>query len=359
MGKPAARSILDQAGHLGPITTGSPNVLIGGAPAARKGDAFICTDPQHGGSGTIIEGSKTVLINGIPAARMGDKTDCAAIPTPPPVVSGSAEDIIYRSTFAKNTNDDGTVKTSRPDNSDVKAFYAERGKQDKTGEGTYDYVHAGIGVMDMSLQGMYSNESGYDIVGGGGNFEFLKAEAGAGIYQSNGIDGYEASASAAVAKGDAHVSFGDSDIYRVDGKASGEVLSAEAKAHRELYTGGDENKYGFMIEAGAEAQVVKGDLEFGTSNRFYDATAKIGASAASVGAGAEALFYVDTDDHYVRAKIGGELALLLGLSVDLDLSLKWGWVVDIYDYIFKEDAPAPIIYAGTIISGSSKVLIGE
>ncbi|OAB78738.1 PAAR domain-containing protein [Cochleicola gelatinilyticus] len=358
MSKPAARSQLDTAGHVGSITVGSPNVLIGGAPAARKGDPFTCTDPQHGGSGTIVAGSKSVLINGVPAARMGDKTDCAASPSPAPVVSGAAQDQIYNATWAKNTNEDKTVKTSRPDNAKVKAFYAEAAMKDKTGDGSYDYVSAEAEVIDFTLQGMYTTESGYDVIGGGMGMEFLKAQGAAGAYGSNGIYGAEANASAAMAKGNVNMSLGDSDILRADGKASGEVLSAEAKANAELYTGGSENRYGFSAGAGAEAQVVKGELEGGISNPLFDASGKISGTAASAGAAGDGLLYVDTDDHYVRFKIAGEVALFLGLGFDLDVSLKWGWLVD-DDEEPPIPPPPPIIYAGTVISGTPKVLIGE
>ncbi len=54
----------------GPITLGSPNVLIGGLPAARVSDMAICVGPPD----MIAAGSATVLINGLPAARMGDQT---------------------------------------------------------------------------------------------------------------------------------------------------------------------------------------------------------------------------------------------------------------------------------------------
>lgn len=55
----------------GPVAEGSPNVLIGGRPAARVGDKLICVGPPD----TIAEGSAAVLINGKPAARMGDGTE--------------------------------------------------------------------------------------------------------------------------------------------------------------------------------------------------------------------------------------------------------------------------------------------
>lgn len=54
----------------GPIAGGSFDVLIGGMPAARVGDAAVCTDP----SDVIVLGSFTVMFGGIPAARITDRT---------------------------------------------------------------------------------------------------------------------------------------------------------------------------------------------------------------------------------------------------------------------------------------------
>jgi uncharacterized Zn-binding protein involved in type VI secretion len=54
----------------GPISLGSPNVLIGGLPAARVSDMAVCVGPPD----MIALGSMTVLINGLPAARLGDLT---------------------------------------------------------------------------------------------------------------------------------------------------------------------------------------------------------------------------------------------------------------------------------------------
>ena len=55
----------------GPVIQGSPNVFIGGLPAARVGDSLICVGPPD----KIKQGSASVFINGKPAARMGDPTD--------------------------------------------------------------------------------------------------------------------------------------------------------------------------------------------------------------------------------------------------------------------------------------------
>ena len=88
MPQPAARALLDTAGHTGVIATGSLNVFINSLPAAREGDTFLCSCllPPHV-SGFISMGSTTVNINGKPAARMLDPTGCLG-PPPPPVPPG-------------------------------------------------------------------------------------------------------------------------------------------------------------------------------------------------------------------------------------------------------------------------------
>ncbi|MCS0193263.1 PAAR domain-containing protein [Vibrio alginolyticus] len=54
----------------GPVVVGSPNVTIGGIPAARQGDKLICIGPPD----SISAGSSSVTINGKLAARVGDST---------------------------------------------------------------------------------------------------------------------------------------------------------------------------------------------------------------------------------------------------------------------------------------------
>lgn len=72
---PAARQG-DMTTHGGVITIGVTTVLIGGLPAARRGDQATC--PLSSGAtphvgGPIVTGSTTVLIGGQPAARVGDQ----------------------------------------------------------------------------------------------------------------------------------------------------------------------------------------------------------------------------------------------------------------------------------------------
>jgi uncharacterized Zn-binding protein involved in type VI secretion len=56
----------------GVITEGSGDTIIGGLPAARKGDV---TDRE----GTLEEGSPNVFINGKPAVASGDRTNCGGV----------------------------------------------------------------------------------------------------------------------------------------------------------------------------------------------------------------------------------------------------------------------------------------
>ena len=61
-----------------PSVAGSPDVLLDGIPALRKGDAVAphgCSNcPPHGRS--VSAGSPTVFVNGRPLARVGDGVDC-------------------------------------------------------------------------------------------------------------------------------------------------------------------------------------------------------------------------------------------------------------------------------------------
>lgn len=64
-----------------PVTAGSPNVNIDGAPAARVGDPLAPHDkPKHPPHGrTIASGSSTVFINGKAAAITGGSVSCGGV----------------------------------------------------------------------------------------------------------------------------------------------------------------------------------------------------------------------------------------------------------------------------------------
>jgi uncharacterized Zn-binding protein involved in type VI secretion len=59
---------------VGPITTGSPQVIIGGRPAARVGDKGIHAACCGLNIFEIVGGDPEVLIDGRPAAKVGSPT---------------------------------------------------------------------------------------------------------------------------------------------------------------------------------------------------------------------------------------------------------------------------------------------
>jgi uncharacterized Zn-binding protein involved in type VI secretion len=69
---PAAARITDPhscpAHDAGPVSSGEGTVIIGGQPAARKGDSAECSPATD----TIADGDGSVLIGNQPAARKGD-----------------------------------------------------------------------------------------------------------------------------------------------------------------------------------------------------------------------------------------------------------------------------------------------
>jgi uncharacterized Zn-binding protein involved in type VI secretion len=94
----------------GPIIgDGATSVLIGGLPAAVRGDTCTCV----GVSDMIVTGSSSVLIEGKPAARLGDKclhggwinTGCASV-----LIGGEEDDFVLWAIYEKK---DGTTVTRR------------------------------------------------------------------------------------------------------------------------------------------------------------------------------------------------------------------------------------------------------
>jgi uncharacterized Zn-binding protein involved in type VI secretion len=59
---------------IGPITTGSGQVLVQGLPAARQGDTGVQAACCDGNTYRITGGDSSVLINGRPAAKIGSAT---------------------------------------------------------------------------------------------------------------------------------------------------------------------------------------------------------------------------------------------------------------------------------------------
>lgn len=104
-GKPAARvtdpTVCPVPGHAtNSITSGSPDVFIGGLQAARQNDLSAC------GSTIVGNVSKTVLINGLPAATVGSTG------THGNVISGGCGTVIIGDSFASAPSEESTPSHS-------------------------------------------------------------------------------------------------------------------------------------------------------------------------------------------------------------------------------------------------------
>lgn len=357
MGKPAARVIVDQAAHTGPITMGSFNVIIGGKPAARKGDPITCS--AHG-QASIIEGSTSVLINGIPVARMGDKTSCGTPPTPPPAGPKAAEiDYNFWSPIPKDKlNKDGTIDHQYDENLSIKTMQAYANFEDKTKDGSRDYMTAGVSVFEMNVKGDYEPfGKEYGGIGGSAGISKYKAEVKAGIYGSNGMYGGEAEGKATMMSGNAEAHFGKEGVFYQKHEVKGDIAYAEAKAEAKVLTGGSDNRYGFQAEASADAGVAKAEYE-GQSDflGILKTKAKVGLHGGAAALGGKGGAYLDTDDYEIGANIGGEIAAVLGIKADVEISISGKPIVDaiksIKDYFY------PPVIEGKILTGCPTVIIG-
>lgn len=351
MGKAAARAVLDKGAHSGPITAGSPDVMIGGKAAARQGDPVNCSN--HPGPASIIEGSKTVFINGKPAARMGDKTSCATPPAPAPKGPAPAKDEFHFWTPVKNSNPDGTVITQHPDNLTIKVFNGYSNLKDSNKDGILDYNETGFVMSEINAKGDWVPADGkYGKYGGGGGFSTFKAEA-KGTYINNdgqNVNTIEGKASVISANAEAHL--GKEGTLYHKSEVKGDLLYADGKADGQFYSGGSQHKYGFQAEVAGDFGAAKGEYEGQIDIPLISVKGKAGAKAGGAAAGAKVGLYYDTDDHKGNFNVGAELALLLGLEVDLDITLDLKPLFDLWE----SSIAAPM--EGTIISGCATVMIG-
>ncbi|MCS3603658.1 putative Zn-binding protein involved in type VI secretion [Buttiauxella sp. BIGb0471] len=338
MARPAARQSLDKAAHSGPINTGSHNVTIGGLPAARQGDTFICL--LHG-PGNIVAGSKSVTINGVPAARMGDITRCKVESLPP--VKGKKTSISHFLTPVKNANQDGTVKTQKPDNIALRIFSIYSTQSDESDNNSFDQVKTGISITDFQIKDHIGD---FDINLGG---SVGKLEGTAGLNDKEGEYGAGAKGRATGISGNAGVSSGKENSGDYAGaKSEGSVGYGDAKIEGNVIYKPEDEKYGFGFDIGAEAAVAHGELEGSYENKYFAIKATLGGSAGSVGAGGGFSISYDSDDRVLEVRITGELALLLGLKSDL--AVRGG------DYDSPEEKSKKL--SGVVLTGISTVVIG-
>ena len=173
-------------------------------------------------------------------------------------------------------------------------------------------VSAGLGLASIAASGTVG------AVGASGKI-------GATLFKNGKFAptiGAEAKAEASVAKGDVKVNFG-SDDNNLHGKASGQVLTAEAKAKANIgkieyedSTGNTKTGYGAELEVGAEAYAAKGSISGGFTLFGIKVDAEV--EGKSGGAGAKAGGSVTSSS--ASGELGLGLLLGLGVKVNVDWS---------------------------------------
>ncbi|MBW9413075.1 flagellar biosynthesis protein FlgH [Enterobacter hormaechei] len=356
MGQPAARATIDVSAHSGPIQSGSPDVIIGGFPAARKGDTLSCS--THG-SGIIVGCSGTVFVNGMPLARQGDKTKCDVSGSPAPAIPKAAAPQYWGGTLAKNAGEDGMM---HGEHFDARVLGAYASLEDKNLNGDFDTASAGFALADITIGNMKSK----DLLRAEMRNKLAVANATGSLYGGgNDIYGLNANAAATGEQYGGSVAAGkEGTLY---GGVSGDVTigTAEAKAVLEVYTGND-GKYGLTADAGAEAKGVKGEVSGNLDILgIVSGEAKIDGSFGSAGLAGGGSAFWDTRDYSVNVRVTGGAAGLVGLKGDASLKVAFKPILDFFDYLYgEEDEPAVTSVLtesgdGTIITGCVTVLIGD
>lgn len=356
MGQPAARATIDTSAHSGPIQSGSPDVIIGGFPAARKGDTLSCSN--HG-SGVIVGGSGTVFVNGIPLARKGDKTQCNASGSPVVTTTKTAPPQYWGGTLAKNAGEDGMM---HGEHYDARVLGAYSSLEDKNLNGDFDTASAGFALADITVGNMKSK----DLLRAEMRNKLAVANATGSLYGGgNNIYGWNANATAIGEQYGGSVAAGkEGTLY---GGLAGDVVigTAEAKAVLEVYTGND-GKYGLTADAIAEAKGVKGEVSGNLDILgIVSGEVKIEGNFGSAGFATGGSAFWDTKDYSVNLRATGGVAEIVGLKADASLKVAFKPILDFFDYLFGEEdepavTPAPAESGdGTIITGCVTVLIGD
>jgi len=353
MGQPAARAQIDTSAHSGTIQTGSPDVIIGGFPAARKGDALSCS--QHG-NGAIVGGSGTVFVNSLPLARMGDQTQCNTSSTPIPPANKAAPTQYWGGTLAKKAGEDGLI---HDEFYDARILGAYANLEDKNENGDLDTLSTGFTVEDLTMGNLKSE----DLFRGEIRNKVSVVNATGSIYGGgDNIYGLNSGATATGIQYGSTARAGNKGwLY---GNVSGDVNvgSAEAKALLEIYAN-SKGRYGFNFDLGAEAHVFKaeavGNLDV---LGFLVVEAKAAGVAGSVAIGGGGGLWWDTNDASVNFRLSGRLAKILGLRVDLEGKIVFGRYETLFDEIYKI-INGPIARPtdsgdGVILSGCTTVIIG-
>lgn len=217
----------------------------------------------------------------------------------------------------KKNKDRARWRVGGDDNTDV--IYADA--RGKAGDGKFE-GSVGAGLVKMQHEGHF----GESPFGGSHSLEMMNAEAsvqGGGGYGGGGV---RAKAATRMVKEGATV-FAGSDMNNPLVEAGGEyeLLTAEAKG--DVLLGSDGRRRGLALGGGATAAAAKADAKGSFSipipftNWTIGVAGKGGGSAGSVGLAGGAHAFQDVETGRVHMGAGGEVAALLGVKFDLDLSI--------------------------------------
>lgn len=352
MGKPAARASIDKAAHSGPIQAGSPDVIIGGFPAARKGDSFSCT--QHG-SGIIVGGSGSVLVNGVSLARQGDKTQCNVSGAPAAAKPKPAAPQYWGGSLAKKAGEDGML---HGDNYDAHVLGAYASLKDNSHDGSYDTISSGFVLEDLTLRIVDSD----GLLKGELQNKIGQANASGSYYNGGGnIYGINANAKATGMQYSVTGSAGKEDTLYGFANAGVTLATTEAKLVAEFYTG-NQGRYGINLEGGAEATAVKEEIE--RKVNLYGiviANAKAEVNLGAFGTSASLAAYKDDTDQSYNFKLSGKFSFWLGLGSGIDLKI---FVEPLRNLFFGKDDNSESAEKdgggeGAVTDGCTTVLIGD
>jgi uncharacterized Zn-binding protein involved in type VI secretion len=320
--------------HGGMVKDGSPDTDIGGLAAARWGDGHIC--PLHP-PGRITSASATVFINSVGAARKLDTILCVAPATPAPGTQPHKVAAHYK---------------LNPDNEEdwEKALYADYKGSDSDNDGKNDTHEVGLGMVSISKQGETKD-------GLGGRFKMDAMTAKGSAFQQYGGTKVEGKASMVSMEGSVYKGPpGDNgkNPY-LEGGASGDILSANASY--ENLMGYDGKRIGVGTMASAGAAVLSGEAKgrvgiplgwLGLKDWSIDIKGGVSGSLESVGAGAGAMAFYDTQEKRFHLKGLLDIAAVLGVGLNIDISIgkKFGAATP--------PAPAP----DAVKLGCSTVFIG-
>ncbi len=343
VGKPAA-SLGDLAAHGGTVVVGSPNVLIGGRPAARQGDSIACA--LHG-IGTITQGSATVFINGMPASRLGDLTGCmapglAAISVPafigPPVKPG-AKPIEHHSKGMTNAEADAAGKPAFGN--------AESKWSDENQDGNYDNFDGSFSLVhyrDKGFQNVGQHKKGEKMVGGAELSGTNEVDAGLITVHAHSRKTDTGFATGASLEGTS-VRWGGMAALSPRGNkglnqalgVGGEVKGPAFKVAGDALLGNDVHRHGFKLMGEAGVQVVGFETNHLTTIPLpkklnIQIKEKAGATLGPAGLGGGIWLYYDDEKGRLYLGRTAKIRLLFGLSGEWEISVGKEFV---------EDSPVP------------------